>query len=73
MGYGAIFDIISKGMDWFTPKKRIERIKNEISKLEEEKRLLLLYKADIKKANRMGYIEHRLNELNGLLRNAAVS
>lgn len=61
--------------DWLKNKlpipNRVEGIKNEIDKLETERSKILVYKADIKKADRLAWIDNRLLLLRKRLQNIA--
>jgi hypothetical protein len=64
MGWGSLLDRITS---WLPIQKPTERLKNELAKLQEERNLLLIQKADITKAKRMGVIERRIIELQRVL------
>ncbi len=65
----GLFSFLDKSMDKLPIQGRIERWKNEIDNLEQEKRTILISKADIKKAGRLGVINNRLSKLYRLCKN----
>lgn len=71
MALGSILSIL----DWLKNKlpipNRVERIKNEIDKLEKEKNAIILRKAEIKQALRLQFIIERLADLRKRLQNIA--
>lgn len=71
MGWDGIGTAIGVVAGWLSPAKRIERLKNELDKLEREKSLLLIQKADIKNTKRMSVINSRIADINRLLKNSA--
>lgn len=73
MGWDGIGTAIGVVAEWLSPKKKIERMKDELGKLQIEKSELLIHKADVKSAKRMSYICKRIDELNRLLANAATA
>ena len=68
MSWGNLLDRVT---GWLPIQKPTERLKNELAKLQEEKSLLLITKADVKNAKRMGVIDRRIAELQRLLANKA--
>lgn len=67
-GWGSLLDRVTS---WLPIPKRIEGIKNEIDKLEKEKKQLLKGVCDDKASKRMAFIDDRLIALNARLRNIA--
>ena len=65
-----ILSIFNWAKDKLPIPNRLEAVKNEIDKLEVERNAILLYKADVKKANRLEYIDSRLYLLRKRLQNA---
>jgi hypothetical protein len=65
-GIGAIFGKLST----YIPGK-VEKLRNEKSKLEKEKNKLLMGDCDEKKSARLLVINNRLDVINGLLGNKA--
>lgn len=66
MGWGAFLDRVT---GWLPIQKPNERLKNELEKLQTERSQLLIYKADVKSAKRMSYLNSRIDELHRLLKN----
>jgi predicted Co/Zn/Cd cation transporter (cation efflux family) len=72
MGWGGFAEKITgilDGMLGLSPEQKKRKIKDEIDKLEQEKSLLLVYKADAAKVKRLTVIELRLVDLNKRLQN----
>lgn len=61
--------------DWLKDKlpiqDRVERWKNELDKLQRERSELVIFKKADKYNARIEYIDMRINQLNGLLKNKA--
>lgn len=70
MAWTAIFDIFSWLKDKLPFADRLEKIKNDIAKLEAEKNELLQGKADIKRAARLVAVDKQLAILRVRLQNA---
>ena len=69
MGWEKIIDILNWAKDKLPIQDRKERWRNELDNLKKEKAEILINKADIKKANRLVYIERRIIDLEQLFRN----
>lgn len=67
--WGAILGIINKVLAYWTPEERKRKLRDELDKLEEERRLLFLNKVDVKKADRMFHIIVRIGHIKRLLSN----
>ena len=65
-GWGTFLDRVSS---WLPIQKRVERWKNQIEALEQERSALIIGKCDDKKANRVVAIDRELIKLRGLLKN----
>lgn len=72
MGWDAIPNVLDKILGHFTPKERIKRLKNEIAKLEKERNEILSHSAEVRFANRLEYIQHRIAYLNKRMQTEAV-
>lgn len=68
MGWGGFFDKI---MDKLPIQGRVERWKNEIDKLESEKKEIVKGTPDAKKVSRLIDINNRLDDLNRMCKNKA--
>ena len=73
MGWEKIVDILSWLKDKLPIADRLEKIKNDITKLENEKNTILVSKANVKKAKRLAWINSQLYILNRRLQNASNS
>ncbi len=73
MGWEKIIDIFSWLKDKLPIADRLEKIKNDIAKLEKEKKELLNAKSTIKTSKRLTWIDDRLDTLNKRLQNATSS
>lgn len=69
MGWEKIVDIISWLKDKLPVQDRKERWRNELDNLKKERSEILINKADIKKANRLAYIEQRITTIEQWMRN----
>ncbi len=65
-GWGSLIDRVTS---WLPIQKPIERLKNELAKLQDERSLLLTQQADISKVKRMVVIERRIDDIQRLLAN----
>jgi hypothetical protein len=70
---GSVLSIFDWLKDKLPVPNRLEAIKNEIFKLEEEGKALTYGKADSKKSQRLVWIDNRLKLLNRRLQNATNS
>lgn len=68
MGWGGFLD---KLLGKLPIANRVEKIKNDIDKLEREKNEILLHKAEVSKANRLVVIDKQLFDLHKRLQNIA--
>ena len=71
-GWGGFAEKITDIVDslfGLSPEQKKRKIKDEIDKLEQEKSLLLVYKADSAKIKRLTAIEFKLVKLHRLLEN----
>jgi hypothetical protein len=73
MGFEKIFDILNWAKDKLPIPDRLEAIKNEILKLEKERKDLLQGEANAKKSKRVIWINDRIELLNKRLQNASNS
>jgi len=71
MGWEGIGTAIGVIAEWFSPKKRIERLKNELGKLEQEKKDLADKPPTPERAYRYAAIDKRIAGINRMLKNAA--
>lgn len=71
MSFGSILSIL----DWLKNKlpisNRVERIKNNIDKLERERNEILTHRVEVKSANRLIVIDKQLSDLRKRLQNIA--
>jgi len=71
MSFGSILSIL----DWLKNKlpisNRVERIKNNIDKLERERNEILTHRVEVKSANRLIVIDKQLFDLRKRLQNIA--
>jgi len=70
MGIGNLFGLLDKLMGILPIQKREERWRNELDKLEKEKKQLLQGVCDDKKARRLVVVNSRIDHLNRLCKNA---
>ena len=73
MGWEKIVDILDWAKDKLPIPNRLEAIKNEIVKLETERKVLLGKQATVKSAKRIVWIDDRIELLNKRLQNASNS
>jgi hypothetical protein len=67
--FGGIGKLLGKGSTYI--QSRIEKLKNEKEALEKERTGLLQGEANEKKANRILWINNRLDVIDGVLKNSA--
>ena len=73
MGWEKIFDLLNWAKDKLPIPNRLEGIKNEINKLETERKELLNAEATVKSSKRITWIDARLVKLRGMLANSTGS
>ena len=67
----AILGIVKNVTDYFSPERKIQRLKNELDDLEYERANIYVYKATEAKAKRLVIIERRIARINRMLANSA--
>ena len=71
MGWDGIGTAVGVVAEWFSPKKKVERLKNELNKLEGERNEILRKPATSKSADRIIAINKRIDDICGMLQTAA--
>lgn len=71
MGIGAFLNGIGHLLGKIPLQNRVERLKNELESLQQERALIILEKCDVKKAKRLTAINKRIAKLQQLLKNNA--